>query len=176
MRYQFLVVLFLSLSSCAVRVNSLYDPNVVFDNYESFCWLEGCEFTYSGPSYLNDSTLREYIKSSIIENLSSKGLNQNSEDPDLLIDFHIIVENETMVIYHEDEEEDFLYQNEEESKQYIDYLKGTLIIDIVDKDEGRMIWRSAAIQYMDINPKLTKKNIRKGIARALKDYPPKPPK
>ena len=176
MKYLVIAVLFISLSSCGVKVNSLYDHNATFDKYETFCWLEGCEFTYSGPSYLDDSTLREYIKSSIIEDLSSKGLQQNTENPDLLIDFHISVENETMVLYHEEEEEDFPSQYEEENIEYIDYLKGTLIIDIVDKDEGRMIWRSAAIQYMNIHPKLTKNNIQKGITRALKDYPPKPPK
>ena len=165
---------FLFSSGCAVTVNSLYDHNVAFENYDSFCWLEGCEFTYTGPSYLDDSALRENIKSSIIQNLTSKGLHQNTEDPDLLIDFHISVENEAITVYHD--EDDIFYGNLDQNQkpEHIEYLKGTLIIDIVDKKEGRMIWRSAAISYMDINPQLTHKNIQKGIARALKDFPPKP--
>ena len=98
MKHLFIVLLFLSLSGCAVKVSSSYDETIDFNKYQTFCWLDGCEFTYTGPSYLDDSTTREYLKSAIIEELSRKGLQQNTEDPDLLIDFHVSIEDKTTVI------------------------------------------------------------------------------
>jgi hypothetical protein len=47
---------------------------------------------------------------------------------------------------------------------------------MVDKSKAAMVWRSEAIGYMDVNPDLSKKNISKGIAIVLKNFPPKAPK
>ncbi|HNP08086.1 MAG TPA: DUF4136 domain-containing protein [Cyclobacteriaceae bacterium] len=159
-------------SSCNVKVNSVYDKSQDFTEYKTFCWLNGCEFAFTGPSYLNDSLLREDIKGAIVAELLSKGLTQDDDNPDLLIDFHITMENETSVIYHHTDD------NANEFKPFpnrevINYLKGTLIIDMVDKSKSAMVWRSEAIGYMDINPDLSEKNIRRGISLVLKNFPPK---
>lgn len=172
MRYFFYIGILLLVSSCNVKVHSTYDKNVDFTKYKTFCWLNGCEFTYSGPTYLNDSLLREKIKESIVAELNAKGITQDDESPDLLIDFHISMENETSVIYHHTD------GNVNEFKplpdrEVINYLKGTLIIDMVDKSKSAMVWRSEAIGYMDINPDLSEKNIRRGISLVLKKFPPK---
>jgi hypothetical protein len=48
-----------------------------------------------------------------------------------------------------------------------------MVIDMVDKSAGKMVWRSEAIGYMDTHPDLSDKNIGKGILTALKNFPPK---
>ena len=162
-------------SACSVRVNSINDPSVDFTKYKTFCWLNGCEFTYSGPTYLEDTLLREKIKNAIIAELEEKGLKHQEDNPDLLLDFHISVENETSVMYHHrDDDDQYNYQMQSLPEQeVINYLVGTIVIDMVDRSEARMVWRSEAIGYMDIHPDLSEKNIRKGIATALKKFPPK---
>jgi len=167
-----LFFVFAILSSCSVKVNSTFDQSKDFSKYKTFCWLNGCEFTYTGPTYLNDSLLREKIKRAIVSELTSKGLSQNDDNPDLLVDFHISVENESSVIYHhyDDSHYDFKPFPEQE---VVNYLKGTIIVDIVDKEEARMVWRSVAIGYMDLHPDLSEKNIQKGIKTALKNFPPR---
>lgn len=167
----FVVAIF--LAGCAVQVKTLQDSNVDFSNYETFCWLEGCKFSITGPSYINDSLLQEKLKTAITEELLEKGLRQDKNNPDLLIDFHILMQHETITIYHENIESDGFEFYSEKDTEYLDFLKGTLVIDIVDKSKSKMVWRSAAVRYMDINPELTLKNIKKGIVQALKDYPPK---
>lgn len=159
-------------SSCNLKVHSSYDQTQDFAKYKTFCWLNGCEFTYTGPTYLNDSLLREKIKNSIISELNKKGIIQDNDNPDLLIDFHISVENETSIIYHhiDDDISRFIPFPEEE---VINFLRGTIVIDMVDKQQGSMVWRSEAIGYMDTHPDLSEKNIRKGIALALKNFPPR---
>ena len=159
------------LTGCNVKVHSSFDRTQDFTKYKTFCWLNGCEFTYTGPTYLNDSLLREKIKNSIISDLNKKGITQDNDNPDLLIDFHISVENESSIIYHHDDD-NYNYKPFPE-EEIINYLKGTIVIDMVDKSAGKMVWRSEAIGYMDTHPDLSDKNIGKGIATALKNFPPK---
>lgn len=169
-RYLFLLLLI--SSACSVKVHSLYDKGTDFTKYKSFCWLNGCEFTYSGPTYLNDSLLREKIKDAIVTEMERKGLRQDETAADLLLDFHISLENESSVVYHHHDDEINRFQSFPE-QEIINYLKGTIVIDMVDKAEARMVWRSEAIGYMDVHPDLSEKNIRKGIATTLKNFPPK---
>lgn len=173
MKGLFLVVpIVFVLASCNVKVHSSYDPSQDFTKYKTFCWLNGCEFTYSGPTYLNDSLLREKIKNSIVAELADKGITQNNDNPDLLIDFHITVKNESTIVYHRDDDINYDFKPFVD-EEIINYLKGTIVIDMVDKSAGKMVWRSEAIGYMDVHPDLSEKNIRKGIAIALKKFPPK---
>lgn len=175
MRYFHLLILSFVAAACSVKVHSRQDQTTDFTKYKTFCWLNGCEFTYSGPTYLNDSLLREKIKDAIVAELSSKGLTHDENNPDLLVDFHISVENESSVVYHHHDEDSYQFKPFAEP-EVINYLKGTIVIDMVDKEHAKMVWRSEAIGYMDLHPDLTAKNIRKGIKQTLKDFPPKKPK
>jgi hypothetical protein len=78
--------------SCAVTVKTAYEPQVDFSAYKSFCWLESCEFTFSGPKYLNDTIVRRNLQRAIISEMQKKGLNYLSDNPDLLLDVHVIME------------------------------------------------------------------------------------
>ena len=158
---------------CSVKVHTGFDAKHDFSKYKTFCWLAGCEFTYTGPAYLDDSLLRERIKEAITVELGRKGLTKDEDNPDLLVDFHISVQNESSIIYHHQEEDRYYYQPFPE-EEVINYLKGTIVIDMVDKPEGHMVWRSEAIGYMEVHPDLSQKNIQKGIRLALRKFPPKP--
>ncbi|HPI81431.1 MAG TPA: DUF4136 domain-containing protein [Cyclobacteriaceae bacterium] len=160
-------------ASCSIKVHSTYDRHVDFSKYKTFCWLNGCEFTYTGPTYLNDSLLREKIKEPIVAEMNAKGFTEDNNNPDLLIDFHISVKNESSIIYHRGDDNIYEFKPFPD-QEVINYLKGTIVIHMVDKSEGRMVWRSEAIGYMDVHPDLSERNIRKGIAIALKKFPPKP--
>jgi hypothetical protein len=124
---------------------------------------------------LNDSLLREKIKNAIEGELNKKGLTRNDNNSGLLIDFHISIENESSIIYHPPEEALYDFKPFPD-QEIINYLKGTIVVDMVDRSEGRMVWRSEAIGYMDLHPDLSDKNIRKGIRVTLKNFPPKSPK
>ena len=168
-----LIFVLFVLTGCNVKLHSNFDRTQDFTKYKSFCWLNGCEFTYTGPTYLNDSLLREKIKNAIVSELNEKGLRQDDNNPDLLVDFHITVENESNIIYHHQGDDDNYTFKPFPQEEVINYLKGTIVIDMVDKVAGKMVWRSEAVGYMDTHPDLSEKNIRKGIAIALKNFPPK---
>lgn len=170
------ILVVLLLSACQVEIKETYDHKVDFSKYKTFCWMTGCEFKFKGPDYLNDSLLRESLKTSLVNELERKGLKEDSNNPDLLVGFTIAVQDEQSVIYHRAEDSPVYYQPLETEREVINYLKGTLIIGMADKKESRMVWQSHAVSYMELNPDFSEKNIRKGIKHVLKNFPPKPGK
>lgn len=134
--------------------------------------MSGCEFTIAGPSYLNDSLLRENIKKAIISELNQKGITLDSNHPDLLVNFSITVKNEQAIVYHREDETPF-FRAFETNTEIINYLEGTMVIGIVDKKESKVVWESFASRYMELNPDLSEENIAKGIHLVLKKFPPK---
>lgn len=162
--------------SCSIQVKETYDHQVDFTKYKTFCWMEGCEFKFEGPDYLNDSSLRENLKNSIIEELKQKGLSQDTDNPDLLIGFTITVKDEQAIIYHRSEGTPIYYKPLASEREVMNYLKGSLIIGMADKAESRMVWQSHAVSYMELNPDLSQKNISRAIKIVLKNFPPTPDK
>ncbi|MCU0368906.1 MAG: DUF4136 domain-containing protein [Cyclobacteriaceae bacterium] len=166
------ILLAFCLAGCNTSIHNSYDRTIDFTKYKTFCWMTGCEFNFNGPEYLNDSLLRESIKISLIKELESKGLKEDSNNPDLLIGFTIAVKDEQAVIYHRSEDSPAYYQPLPEDREVINYLKGSLIIGMADRVESRIVWQSEAQSYMELNPDFSEKNIRKGIKIVLKDFPP----
>lgn len=160
------------LAGCGVKVQTLYDHRVDFGKYKKFCWIKGCEFTYTGPGYLNQPGVKENFQEAIIEVMQEKGIALDADHPDVLLDVRITLEDETVVDYRRTENDDPYYRLLRDEPNEIRLLKGTLIIDIADRTEGRMVWRSVAVSYMDLNPELTKENIKRGVELALKKFPP----
>jgi len=171
MKYLAILLLTIVLGGCGVKVHTLQDNEADFSKYKTFCWLQGCEFSYSGPSYLDDSLWRETLKEAIIAEFAEKGIVQDEDNPDLLVDFHITIENETSVTYHHIDEPYDFQPFPEVDDEIINYLKGTMILDVVDRSKSKMVWRSESIGYMDVHPEISMKNIRRGIKMTLKKFP-----
>jgi Domain of unknown function (DUF4136) len=174
------IVLFFSfvllLAGCRMEVKENYDHTVDFSKYKTFCWMTGCEFKFNGPKYLDDSLLRESLKVALVEELQRKGLKEDPNNPDLLVGFTITVKDEQAVIYHRAEDSPVYYQPLETEREVINYLKGTVIIGMADRQQSKMVWQSVAVSYMELNPDFSEKNIHKGIKLVLKNFPPEPDK
>jgi hypothetical protein len=166
----------LLLAGCRMEVKETYDHSVDFSKYKTFCWMTGCEFKFNGPKYLDDSLLRESLKVALVEELQRKGLKEDPNNPDLLVGFTITVKDEQAVIYHRAEDSPVYYQPLETEREVINYLKGTVIIGMADRQQSKMVWQSVAVSYMELNPDFSEKNIHKGIKLVLKNFPPEPDK
>lgn len=167
-----IILLGLVLGSCATRVNTSYDRHADFGRYKTFCWLQGCEFTFTGPAYMNDSAVINNLKNAIVAEMEKKGFVYDDENPDLLLDFHVTVENRQTNVYRF-EEGRFLQLDPLDQPDVYYFLEGTLIVDIADSETGQMIWRSNASRYLELNPEMTQKNLGRGIGLVLKKFPPK---
>ena len=173
-RLIFLAVLLGITTACTpVRTKTIFDEKINFNSYKTFCWLQGCEFVYEGPERHNDSIALDKIRSALVSEMISRGFIQNEDDPDLLIDFHVIVEEKTAMISFHPEYMDAMpgRYNQPVWKEY-NYLKGSLLIDIIDRRQSRMIWRSSSEAYLEAFPIITDKQIERSVEEALKDFPP----
>jgi hypothetical protein len=54
------------------------------------------------------------------------------------------------------------------------YTVGTLVIDIFDKNDEKLIWESIATGTVDDNPQTREKNLPKTIAKIMAPYPVNP--
>ncbi len=155
-------------------VKTEFKPGTDFTSYKSFCWLEGCTFFYTGPEYLNKPEVQENIKNAIIENLTRKGLRYDNDTPDLLVDFHVTLEEEVVIRYHSQEDEPYYYKTPFLRADEIKVTHGTLVIHIIDRQRSELIWQSYVEGFMETPPDLSEKNIKAGIEKAMRDFPPKP--
>lgn len=167
----FILLGLLILVSCAqIKVKTIYDPKADYTSYRTWCWLEGCELPYEGPSYLYDSLTIETVGNSIALEMFEKGFTQGDENSDIFVDFHIVVKEDS-AIFAMVHEEDLPFWDTKEPEFY-HFLRGSLIIHIGDRKTGKMIWRSDARRLMALRPDIKPKEIREGVKKAMKKFPP----
>ena len=170
--FSLFIISAIALSSCSETIRTVFDQQKDFSQYKTYCWMDGCEFKFAGPGYIKDPDLHSKIEKAIVEELKSKGLVKDDNNPDLIIGVTVAFQDETAIVYHRSEQNPYFAPVEGEREE-IKYLKGSLVIGMADKKDSKMVWESLASRYMELNPDLSEENIRKGIKRILRDYPPK---
>ena len=171
-------VLMVFAAGCALKVNTAYDASAPFETYERFCWFDNCLFTIDAPEYIKtDSATVEIYKDAIVQELEAKGYTYDANNPDFLLYMHIVMEEkQTLLVspYTQGDTEDWQGAfpiGDSPSRTYT-YLKGSLVIDIADANESRMVWRSDVVEYLDLVTDVTESRLRKGVRKALKEFPP----
>ena len=167
-----LLLIVLIISSCAVSVKTYQKPNQSFEEYTTWCWLKGCEVTYQGPDYLYDQKVIDEISNAIAVNMHEKGYQQGDDQSDLMVNFFMIVKEDSaeMVDSYEGFMPEIGWINQL-NPSYQKFLKGTLVVDVIDRESSTLIWRSNAIRYMELNPIYDKKTIWAGVKKTMKKFP-----
>lgn len=173
MRCVIFALCWIGVACAEVRVRTSYDPTVDFSQYKTWCWLNGCKPGYLGPDYLYDSASIENIANAIAVEMQKKGYIQGDENSDLMLDFHIILKEDSSMAAWVHEEDLPFWDPYKEREKYYHFLRGSLIIDIADRERGQMIWRSNSERLMALTPQLSSEDVKNGVKRALKKLPPK---
>ncbi|MEP2771468.1 MAG: DUF4136 domain-containing protein [Fulvivirga sp.] len=166
----FFLLLPLIAGCSSIKVKTQYNESVNFAQYESWCWLQGCEVVFEGPSYLYDTAVIATISNYIAQEMYEKGFTQKDENADLMVDFHIVVEEDS-AIFSVVHEEDLPYWEDYQLKYY-HFLRGTLIIDIIDREAGQVIWQASGERYMALFPEIDDKTVKLSVKKMLKKFPP----
>ncbi len=158
---------YLLFARCAT-ISTGFDvsPDGEFDRYQTFFCLE-CVDDYNSinPQYDNEGN-RELIRQAIKSEMERKGYLYEHESPDLLVDFHILIEEKTEIIH---ENYPMNWQISEFSTFPINYQFGTLVIHFVDRNTNLLVWQGTASKVLE-NPKNAQKTIQKAIAKILSNY------
>ena len=164
-KWIFLLALF--FTSCVAHIKTYQKPNQDFSNYTTWCWLKGCDVVYQGPEQYYDQKTMEEITNVIAQQMYEKGYIQSDDSSDLAVNYFIIIKEDSTSV--SDDYGDIITASF--YPQYEKFLKGSLVIDIIDREKSELIWRSSADKYMDINPSYDPVMINKVITKAMQKFP-----
>lgn len=178
--YFFLLLIVVHTGCTGIKIKTISKPGTDFTQYKSFCWIDGCESRYEGPDYAMTKKQMNLIKSVIHDELITKNLINDVNNPDILIGFHVIVNEQQTTLTSSSEmlepyDNSISYWDGYESyysqQKLYKYLKGSLVIDIIESDTGSVIWQSTAIKYMELQESLSQEQLTKYIKKALRGFP-----
>jgi hypothetical protein len=148
---KFLIIIIATILcvSCTstVLVNSNSDPGVSFSTYKTYNWdnplNKAADKSYN--PLVNNSLVNNQIKESIREQLDVRSYVLNEKNPDLLINFHTMVENRSEITSYPNNYY-FWWRNDIHS---VNYKEGTLIIDLIDAESDQLVWQGYATGTLD---------------------------
>ncbi len=167
------------VSCSSTTVNTDYDQQADFSSYSTFSWLGNSEPDQRptvGASQIIDARIRRALAG----DLTAKGYSQKAQgEADLEVTYYTSLSSQLRMYntgwgsgwgYGPRWGYGYSYWPGWNMTTVSTYLEGTIIIDIIDREENQLVWRSV------INSALSKKSsseekINKSMTRALADFP-----
>lgn len=151
-------LLTLGLAACAgsPMIDALYDKDADFSKYKTYDFTE----TRSEATAKYSTLLDKFMKSAISTELLKRGYKQ-SDEPDLMVNFHISSKEKTDVYDVPRPPSYYFYRNafgyhawpyyttETRVRQY---TEGTVTIDLVDAGEKQLVWEGTAVGQVKNEP------------------------
>jgi hypothetical protein len=164
------------LSGCSsFNVNHDFDRNADFASYQTYDWIPQ-PASVTGAAALQRSTLvDERIKNAVNNELEAKGMRPEGANPDLLLAYHVGVEDRIDVT---DWGYTYVGRYPGWAGHDVDvyhYREGTLVLDIIDASSKKLVWRGSAQGTLDVDPtpEQRERKINEAVAEILSGYPPK---
>ncbi len=162
----------------AVSCATIYDVKYDYDKKTDFSQLKTYDWMVVPDSVKMDDFVIVRIKEAVNAELHSKGLKLTSESPDFLIAQHTATKDKVQV---NDWGYDYGpyrgyrggYWGSRNVSTY-NYEEGSLILDFVDAESKKLIWRGTAkaeIQNINSSEK-SEQLINKAVKKILEKYPP----
>ncbi len=172
----FAVWLLLAACGYAQDAHYNYDRGTNFAGYKTYQWVD-----LSGR--VPDELIDRDIKRAVDEQLAQKGFTKVEKDADIYVGYRALISVEKGV--------DLSgwgtrggpvgfggFDNGTVTGQTSTIPVGTLIVDLYDGGQKRLIWRGDVNKTIDLkkDPDKNYKNVQKAVAKLFKNYPPKPTK
>lgn len=169
----FIAVLLLAIAGCspAITVYHDYDKSIDFTSYQTFDWKMDLDVeSRQNPLYYNELTDMR-IREAVDEALAAKGYNKTIVNPDFQIHYHIMVEDKSIATLDPLGHNYDAYWLGTTATAY-QYKEGTLIIDLMDADTNKLIWRGWAVAVLeDLRREVVEKRLKQTITRILGALP-----
>lgn len=171
-----IVALLFIIGGCSpeIRVYSDYDPDYDLKKYTTFNWIqtENVELG-NNPLYYNELNDKR-IKSAVQDQLIRKGYALSALKPDLILHYHIIVDDQSIVTT---DPHGYFYSPYWMHLQtnVSHYREGTLIIDIMDPKNNYLIWRGWAASAIEgvYTPDEIDQLIKTAVIKIFRRFPKK---
>ncbi len=172
----------LALSACStLKSSSDYDPNVNFSGIKNYAWVVQKN---DDATYQLDGLMEQRVKNAVDAELQLKGMVKTEESQaDVLVNYFTKVDKKINV---DTFNTNFGYNpyygpgwgwggNMNTQTTVREYEVGTLIVDLISKETGKLIWRgSVADTVRETNtPEERIEVVNNAIAQMMQAYPPK---
>lgn len=179
-RMAFLIPL-LAISALAQDVRYNFSADTDFSKYKTFKWVQ-----IKGADQL-DQILDEQIKRAVDDELAKKGLTRtDAETADLFVGYQVSLGQEKAITtfdngwgYGPGWGRGYGYGGGGFSTSTTSTITvGQLDLDVYDPAAKKLVWRGRATKTLDVKAKPEKRqqNLRKGVEKLLKNFPPPPKK
>ncbi len=167
-RKGFLVLLILLLIPGAMASVSVdFDPEKDFSGSKTFAWKPG--------SPARNQLSQRRLENAIQAELESKGLSRTEGDADLHVVIHVSIEGKTRVNVDHYGYRGYWRGYQMSTVHVSEFNVGTLIVDLLDGETDRLLWRSIAtktLPFKQPKPDKIEKKIAKIVAKMFNNFPP----
>lgn len=170
-----ILALLLIIGGCSpqIRVYSDYDPQYNLGKYATFNWQQKTNIeSGNNPLYYNELNDKR-IKAAVQEELTSKGYVLTEEKSDLVLHYHIIIDDQSIVTTDPHGYYSPYWMNMQTN--IYQYREGTLIIDLMEPKTNNLVWRGWAVSAIDAvyTPDQTDHLIKIAIGKIFRKFPRK---
>jgi len=171
----FAACLVVAISGCStMRVSYDYDPQADFSGMNTFDWHPAPQ----GAS-VNEMVVQQ-VRDEVKPQLEARGLTSGKQDPDFLIAIHGGTVAKLDIVdwgYSYGGPGRYGRYGPYSTSHRIDvheYEEGNLVLDFVDSDTKKLVWRGTATDALDAHatPEERRKQIKEAITKILAKYPP----
>ena len=166
------------LYGCATSVDTDYNPNIDFIGFKSYQWQPIDLRQYDDPR-LNSNLLHQRIRQAINTALNRKGFILLAKGrPDFYINYHVMIEKLTDVdtvgvgLGHH-----YRHYGLGLGTEIIvsEYDESTLMIDVIDPDTRKILWRGSLGERVTRSDSVADKNskVQALVNTILSEFPPK---
>jgi len=183
MKRMIVVLTAMALSACSsMKTSSDYDPAANFSDVKTYAWVAQKS---QDTSYHLDGLMDQRVRAAVDTQLSLKGVTlSDPQTADILVNYLTKVDKKINVDtfnthfgYNPYYSSPWGMSGSMHTQTTVrEYEVGTLILDMVDRETGKLIWRgSVADTIRDQNtPEERVEVVNKAISEMLLNYPPKP--
>jgi len=147
----------------AAEISIDADRTLDFSTFKTYAW--------KANDKASDPLVDQAIVADIEEQLAAKGLKKVEGQPDLFVQYHVILQKEAKLT--DWDEGKFKFENRNITVQKL--TVGTLLVDLVDAKTGKAIWEAAGKDYVTANafsPEFAE-GLKRNIGLMFTMYPPK---
>ena len=171
------------LVGCAgVEVEIDHDKSYPFQSLKAFTWMPDTDKRKGDPRVYNDLADAR-VKNAVQAELIAKGYRkvEAEAEADFMVGYHSLLQDKMSAKtvndfygYQGVWSNGYWYQPGLPQTYVYEYEQGTLLLDIVDAESQRLVWRGSAQAELDRNPSPAKreKRLKNAVAEILKGFPP----
>jgi len=147
-------------------------PGIDWSQYKTWSYGRQGEYVHTGIETLDDPRFRKAVTDHVIDEMAKIGYEHVNGNPDMLIMFHVLVEDRYDEAKLNPAYKDFDMQWAQEGKDDT-WTEGTLMMFALDAKTGAQIWSSTARAELakDANFETKKKRFNQATTELIKDFP-----